>query len=71
MTPQYAEITFVVERDTPDSTLLPPRSDCARGRSGAQHNPILGISFSQIHGFAADLLEIRPTMYARTRGVPG
>ena len=70
MTPQYAEITFVVERDNPDSTPPPLRLVCARCRSEARHNRILRISFCPIHGFAAELLEIRLTVYARTRGVP-
>jgi hypothetical protein len=71
MTPQYAEITFVVEHDSPDSTSLAPRLVCARCRSDARHNLTLRISFCPIHGFAAELVEIRLTGYARTRGPPG
>ena len=71
MTPQYAEITFVAE---PGSAPLPPpvpRFVCDLCRSLARHNLTLRISFCPVHGFAAELLESRPTVYARTRGVPG
>ncbi len=71
MTPQYAENTFVVERDSPDSTPRPLRLVCARGRPDPQHSPILPISFCLIQGFAAELLEIRLTVHARTQRVPG
>jgi hypothetical protein len=71
MTPQYAGINFVIERDTPDSTPLPLRLDCARGRADAQHNLILRISFCPFNGFATEPLEIRLTAYARTQWVPG
>ena len=71
MIPPYAEITFVVERGSPDSTPIAPRLVCERCRSDAQHNLTLCISCCPIHGFAAELVEIRPTGYARTRGVPG
>jgi hypothetical protein len=71
MTPQYAEITFVVEHDSPDSTPLAPRLFCASCRSDARHNLALRISFCPIHGFDAGLVEVRLTGYARTRGLPG
>jgi hypothetical protein len=71
MTPQYAEITFVVEQDRPDSTPLALRLVCARCRSDARHNLTLCISFCPIHGFAAGLVEVRLSGYARTRGLPG
>ena len=70
MTPQYAEITFIVERDGPVSTPPIPRLVCGRCRSDARHNLILRISFCPIHGFAAGLVEVRLTGYARTRGLP-
>ncbi|MGP8073096.1 MAG: hypothetical protein ACLPZM_08230 [Thermoplasmata archaeon] len=71
MTLQYAEITFVVERDSPGSTPLPLRLIYACHRPDARHNPILRASFCPIHGFAAELLTIRLTVYARTQWVPG
>ena len=71
MTPQYAEITFVVEQDRPDTTPLAMRLVCARCRSDARHNPTLRISFCPIHGFAAVLVEVRLSGYARTLGLPG
>jgi hypothetical protein len=71
MTASFAEITFVVEREDPASIPPLPRLVCARCRSDVQHNVTLHTSFCSIHGFAADLAEIRPTGYARTRGVPG
>ena len=71
MTLPYAEITFIVERGSPDSTPLAPRLVCGRCRSHAQHNPTLRISFCPIHGFAAGLVEIRLTGYARALGAAG
>ena len=71
MTPRYAEITFVVEREGPVTVPPVPRLVCARCRSGARHNPILRISFCPIHGFAAGLVEVRLTGYARARGLAG
>ncbi len=71
MTPQYAEITFVVEQDRPDSTPLGMRLVCSRCRSDARHNLTLRISFCPIRGFAAGLVEVQLTGYARTRGLPG
>jgi hypothetical protein len=71
LTPRFAEITFVVE---PDGAPLPPpvpRFVCELCRSEARHNLTLRLSFCPIHGFAAELVEIRLTGYARTRGVPG
>jgi|HubBroStandDraft_1064217.scaffolds.fasta_scaffold377954_1 hypothetical protein len=71
MTPEYVEITFVAERDIPDSTPLPLLLDCARGRADAQYNLIIRISFCPFNGFAAEPLEICLTGYARTQWVPG
>ncbi len=71
MTPQYAEITFVVERDGPVPAPPEPRLICASCRSDARHNPILRISFWPIHGFAAGLVEVRLAGYARARGLAG
>ena len=71
MTPRHAEITFVVEREGPVSTPPAPRLVCARCRSDARHNLILRISYCSIHGFAAGLVEVRLTRYARTPGLPG
>jgi hypothetical protein len=71
MTPPDAEITFVVDRESPPSPRPEPRFVCALCRSDIQHNLILRLSFCPIHGFASDLAEIRTTGYARTRGCPG
>ena len=71
MRPQYAEITFVVEREGPLAISAAPRLICSRCRSVARHNLILRISFCPVHGFAAGLVEVRLTRYARTRGLPG
>jgi hypothetical protein len=71
LTPEFAEITFVVEREGPVTTPPAARLVCARCRSDARHNLILRISFCPIHGFAAELAEVRSTGYARTPGVRG
>jgi hypothetical protein len=71
MTPRYAEITFVVDRESPAPPRSEPRLVCALCRSDIQHNLILRLSFCPIHGFASDLAEIRTTGYARTRACPG
>ena len=71
MTPQYAEISFVVEQEGPAATPPAPRLVCARCRLDARHNLILRISFCPIHGFAAGLVEVRLTGYARARGLAG
>jgi hypothetical protein len=71
LTPQYAEITFVVERENLAPSPPAPRFVCTRCRSDARHNLILRVSFCPIHGFAAGLVEVRLTGYARTRGLPG
>lgn len=71
MTLPYAEITFLVDRGSSDSALIAPRLVCERCRLNAQHNLTLRISFCPIHGFAAGLVEIRLTGYARARGATG
>jgi len=71
LTPRHAEITFIVEPGSAPLAPPVPRFVCELCRSRARHNLTLRISFCQVHGFAAELLEIRLTVYARTRGGPG
>jgi hypothetical protein len=70
LTPRYAEITFVVEPESPAATPPAPRFVCARCRSDARHNLILRISFCPIHGLTAGPVEVRLARYAHTRGLP-